>query len=176
MTPVEEEVYEDDGKDDEPEDPDQAASSADSPPSPSDPDADALALAHPPVADDPLTGAELMLDLARQHWRSLLLTVLVTVLASLLKMTSMRHMSRLYDLIKPAGRAGAAGAPGVPLRPLLELAALRVAPARRSELHNATQCHTDSTVRGGWLCNLERDVGPGGGLGAVRGLSEDCAP
>ena len=125
----EEEVYEDDGVDDEPEDPDQAASSAGSPPSPSDPDADALALAHPPVADDPLTGAELMLDLARQHWRSLLLTVLVTVLASLLKMTSMRHMSRLYDLIKPAARAGAAGAPGGPLRPLLELAALRGAEA-----------------------------------------------
>ena len=119
-------------RDDEPEDPDPAASSADTLPSPSDPDADALALAlpHPPVAETPLTGAELMLDLARQHWRSLLLTVLVTVLASLLKMTSMRHMSRLYDLITPAARAAAAPAGGgVPLRPLLELAALRGAEA-----------------------------------------------
>ena len=47
----------------------------------------------------------------------------MTVVASVLKLTSLRHMSRLYDLI------GAATG-GVPLRPLLELAA-RAPPRRR---------------------------------------------
>ena len=86
----------------------------------------------------PLTGSGLMIELAREHWGALVLTVLVTVAAALLKMTSMRHMARLYDLIKPAaeaavlgrlatGRGGGRGGGGasIPVRPLLELASLR---------------------------------------------------
>jgi len=73
----------------------------------------------------PLTGVSLALDLAREHWRSLLLAVLATVLASVLKMTSMRRMSRIYDLIRAPGALGG----GVPIAPLLELAALRAAEA-----------------------------------------------
>ena len=71
-------------------------------------------------ADPPLDGRRLLLQLAAAHWPALLLAVVVTVVASVLKLTSLRHMSRLYDLI------GAATG-GVPLRPLLELAALRAA-------------------------------------------------
>jgi hypothetical protein len=45
-----------------------------------------------------LTGAGLMLELAREHWGSLLITVAITVVAALLKMTSMRHMvGALYN-------------------------------------------------------------------------------
>ena len=73
-------------------------------------------------ADPPLDGRRLLLQLAAAHWPALLLAVVVTVVASVLKLTSLRHMSRLYDLI------GAATG-GVPLRPLLELAALRAAEA-----------------------------------------------
>ena len=72
--------------------------------------------------DPPLDGRRLLLQLAAAHWPALLLAVVVTVVASVLKLTSLRHMSRLYDLI------GAATG-GVPLRPLLELAALRAAEA-----------------------------------------------
>ena len=73
-------------------------------------------------AEPPLDGRRLLLELAAAHWPALLLAVVVTVVASVLKLTSVRHMSRLYDLI-----GGATG--GVPLRPLLELAALRAAEA-----------------------------------------------
>ena len=73
-------------------------------------------------ADPPLDGRRLLFELAAAHWPALLLAVVVTVVASVLKLTSVRHMSRLYDLI-----GGATG--GVPLRPLLELAALRAAEA-----------------------------------------------
>jgi ABC-type multidrug transport system fused ATPase/permease subunit len=71
--------------------------------------------------------------------------VAITVAAALLKMTSMRHMAQLYDLIKPAAAAAAAavgsggrggsgngrsgrgggGSGSIPIRPLLELAGLR---------------------------------------------------
>ena len=80
------------------------------------------AAAETSAADPPLDGRRLLLQLAATHWPALLLAVVVTVVASVLKLTSLRHMSRLYDLI------GAATG-GVPLRPLLELAALRAAEA-----------------------------------------------
>ena len=70
-----------------------------------------------------LTGWRLLIQLAKQHWPALLLTVVVTVVASVLKLTSVRHMSKLYDLI------GKNNGGGVPLKPLLELAALRGAEA-----------------------------------------------
>ena len=73
-------------------------------------------------ADPPLDGRRLLFELAAAHWPALLLAVVVTVVASVLKLTSVRHMSRLYDLI-------GGGAGGVPSRPLLELAALRAAEA-----------------------------------------------
>ena len=39
-------------------------------------------------------GMALMVELAREHWGSLLLTVAITVVAALLKMTSTMHMVR----------------------------------------------------------------------------------
>ena len=80
------------------------------------------AAAETSAADPPLDGRRLLLQLAATHWPALLLAVVVTVVASVLKLTSLRHMSRLYDLI-------GATTGGVPLRPLLELAALRAAEA-----------------------------------------------
>ena len=77
--------------------------------------------------DAPLTGVKLILDLAAEHWASLLLAVAVAVVASLLKMHGTRHMSTLYDLI---GKSSAGGNKrGIPARPLIELAAIRAAEA-----------------------------------------------
>ena len=74
-----------------------------------------------------LIGWHLLLSLAKQHWPALLLTVVVTVVASFLKLTSVRHMSKLYDLIGTQG--GGSGSGGIPAKPLLELAGLRAAEA-----------------------------------------------
>ena len=77
--------------------------------------------------DAQLTGVKLILDLAAEHWASLLLAVAVAVVASLLKMHGTRHMSTLYDLI---GKSSAGGNKrGIPARPLIELAAIRAAEA-----------------------------------------------
>ena len=95
-------------------------------------------------ADPPLDGRRLLLQLAATHWPALLLAVVVTVVASVLKLTSLRHMSRLYDLI------GAATG-GVPLRPLLELAALRAAEAAAKyalvRVSGAARCEMETSLR-----------------------------
>lgn len=80
--------------------------------------------------------------LAAEHWPALLLATIATVVASVLKLTSVRHMSRLYDLI---------GAGGVPLRPLLELAALRAAEAAAKyalvRVSGAARCEMETSLR-----------------------------
>ena len=107
-------------------------------------DASVTSTSRPRAASNgvPLDGGRLLLMLAAEHWPALLLATIATVVASVLKLTSVRHMSRLYDLI---------GAGGVPLRPLLELAALRAAEAAAKyalvRVSGAARCEMETSLR-----------------------------